>query len=250
MANGSEALDALRAAIQNAVPFQLALLDFNMIGMDGGELAEKIKADKVISDTPLILVTSFPQRGDAARMLEAGFDAYLTKPVKQSHLQQAMSAVMGLQRNEEPVEKKILITKHTLDEAERGRYKILVVEDNLINQKFAVKLLEKEGYRCDVATNGVEAVEALSRAPYDLVLMDCQMPEMDGFKATEEIRKREGDTRHTPIVAMTANVMQGDRQRCLKAGMDDYISKPVSAASIYEILEKYLSKAITAETVE
>ena len=132
------------------------------------------------------------------------------------------------------------MTQHTLKEFERNRHKILVVEDNVVNQKVAARLLEKEGYRCDVVANGLEALEALGRIRYDLVLMDCQMPEMDGFEATRHIRKSEGDGRRTPIIAMTANAFQGDRDRCLAAGMDDYISKPVQKKLLYQLLDNYL----------
>jgi len=234
--SGQQALDMLRAAYDTRNPYQLVLLDFQMPGMDGETCAREIRADEKINDIPLILVTSVPRRGDAVKMLEAGFDAYLTKPVKQSHLFDAMATVMGLQQK--PAQKnKTLLTSHILTEAEAGRSKILVVEDNTVNQKVAVRMLEKAGYRCDVAADGQEAVEALSRIPYDLVLMDCQMPVMDGYEATAEIRKREGRDKHTWIIAMTANAMQGDREHCLEAGMDDYISKPVTAPALNNLLE-------------
>jgi len=173
-------------------------------------------------------------------MLEAGFDAYLTKPVKQSQLYDAISTVLGFLQKAEPADKKVLITRHTLNEAAQRRFKILVVDDNIVNQKVAAKMLEKEGFRCDVAADGKEAVDTLSRIQYDIVFMDCQMPGMDGYEATAEIRKREGRVKHTPIIAMTAHAMQGDRERCLEAGMDDYISKPVTELSLRKILVKYL----------
>jgi len=239
--DGPDALEKLRAAVEAGRPFQLALLDYQMPGMDGEVLAREIKADPKIAHTPLILATSVPRRGDSARMLEAGFDAYLTKPVKQSHLYDSIATVMGLQQKEDPATKRALITKHTLHEAARGRFKILVVEDNIVNQKVAALILEKAGYRCDVAANGKEAVEALSRIPYDLVLMDCQMPVMDGFEATAEIRKLDGEARHTTIIAVTAHAGKEDRERSLEAGMDDHITKPVSAKVLNEILEKYLA---------
>ena len=211
-----------------------------MPDMNGGELAKKIKASPEIADTHLILLSSIPRRGDAVRMLAAGFGAYLTKPVKQSQIYDAIVTLLGLAQTSTPGRQQPLITQHSLIEAARGRFRILLVEDNIVNQKVAARMLEKAGYRCDVAANGLEALEALDRIPYDLLFMDCQMPEMDGYEATRQIRKREADQQHTPIIAMTANAMKGDRELCLKAGMDDYISKPVSAAAINDVLEKHL----------
>jgi len=240
--DGFEALEMLRAAFQAGKPYPIALLDFQMPGMDGEELARKIKETPDLSETPLILVTSVPRRGDASRMLEAGFSAYLTKPVKQCQLHDTIAAVMGLQQSKDPAKKRTLITRHSLSESTKARFKILVAEDNVGNQKVAARMLEKAGYRCDVAANGKEAVEALSRIPYDLVFMDCQMPVMDGYDATVEIRRRESEARHIPIIAMTAHTMKGDREKCLEAGMDDYIGKPVTKKTLHEVLEKYLSQ--------
>jgi len=240
-ADGPQALEMLRAAVQAGKPFEIALLDYQMPVMDGEDLAKAIKADPELARTSLILATSIPRRGDAARMLEAGFDAYLTKPVKQWQLHDAIAAVMGLEQRGVPKKDRGLITRHTLSEAARARFKILLAEDNIVNQKVAVRMLEKSGYRCDVAANGKEAVEALTRIAYDLVLMDCQMPVMDGYEATAEIRRREGDGEHTPIIAMTAHAMKQDREECLAVGMDDYVSKPVSTEALSEILGKYLS---------
>jgi len=240
--DGFEALEMLRAAFQAGKPYPIALLDFQMPGMDGEELARKIKETPDLSETPLILVTSVPRRGDASRMLEAGFSAYLTKPVKQCQLHDTIAAVMGLQQSKDPAKKRTLITRHSLSESTKARFKILVAEDNVVNQKVAARMLEKAGYRCDVAANGKEAVEALSRIPYDLVFMDCQMPVMDGYDATVEIRRRESEARHIPIIAMTAHTMKGDREKCLEAGMDDYIGKPVTKKTLHEVLEKYLSQ--------
>jgi len=237
--NGLEALALLQKAADDKMAFQLALLDFKMPGIDGEELARMIRVDTKIASTRLILTTSLPRRGDADKMLEAGFDGYLSKPVKQSHLYDAIATVMGI-RKETDMPKKTLVTKHTLNEADRGRFQILIVEDNLVNQKVAVRMLEKAGYRCDVAINGQEAVEALRGSRYDLVLMDCQMPVMDGYKATATIREFESEAKDTTIIAMTAHAMTGDRERCLEAGMDDYLSKPVTAAALDKIVSKYL----------
>jgi len=177
-------------------------------------------------------------------MLDLGFDAYLTKPVKYSHLMETILTVLGL-RHKPNLAMKTLVTQHVIEEADRRPFKILVVEDNVVNQKVAARMLERKGFRCDVAADGREAVVALSRISYDLVFMDCQMPVLDGFEATAEIRSREGESRHTPIVAMTANATKEDRERCLKVGMDDYLSKPVTASALDRILDKY----ITRETI-
>jgi len=238
--DGFQALEQLRAVAGTEKSFQLVLLDFQMPGMDGEVCAREIRSDERISGIPLILVTSVPRRGDAAKMLEAGFDAYLTKPVRHSHLYDTILTVLELAQKPAMTEK-ILVTRHILKTKTQKHFKILVVEDNIVNQKVAARMLESAGYRCDVAADGLEALEALSRIPYDIVFMDCHMPEMDGYQATEEIRKREAVDRHTPIIAMTANAMSGDRDLCLKAGMDDYISKPVKVEDLNNILEKYLS---------
>ncbi|MEW6441331.1 MAG: response regulator [bacterium] len=241
--NASQGLAMLRAAVEIGSPFQIALIDFQLPDMDGDQLASRIKEDATIAATPLILLTSYPRRGDAARMIEVGFDAYLTKPAKQAHLYNAIAAVVGRHQKPEPGAgpKRALVTRHTINEAMRGRSKVLLVEDNLVNQKVAARMLEKEGCRCDIASNGLEAVEALSRMPYDLIFMDCQMPGMDGYEATRKIREMEGaGSRRTPIIAMTACAMRGDRERCLEAGMDDYISKPVSTGVLGELLGRYL----------
>ncbi|NOS76537.1 MAG: response regulator [Nitrospira sp.] len=242
---GWQALDRLRSAAEQGMPFGIALLDMHMPGMDGLELARRIKAEPQISHTRLILLTSLGRRGDAKAAQDAGIAAYLTKPVRQSQLYACLSlvladpsaAVSDTAHTPAPI-----ITRHSLSEVQaQSRGRILVAEDNSINQKVAVKMIEKLGYRVDVAGNGREAVEALERISYALVFMDCQMPEMDGFEATTAIRRREGSGRRTPIIAMTANAMQEDHDRCLTAGMDDFVSKPVNAKHLQEILHRWVS---------
>lgn len=210
--------------------------------MDGTTLAREIRGDQAIRQTRLVMVTSAPRRGDGTTMQRLGFDAYLTKPVKQRHLRECLLSLVGRYERKEVEEPARLITRHTLNEAARDRYRILLVEDNVVNQKVARHLLERLGYRCDLATNGREAVSATDRKFYDLVLMDCHMPEMDGFEATAAIRDREGNTRHTPIIAMTALAMTGDRERCLDAGMDDYIPKPIDVEVLRDKLTAWLDQ--------
>ena len=237
----TEAVEKLRMAADTSQPFDLALLDFETSAMSGETLATQIRGDALLEDLPLILLTPMAQRNAAKRMEADGISGYLAKPIKESQLFDRIAVVMGLEQRKDSTGKGRLITRHTLTDAQRARVRILLVEDNLVNQKVAVHILQKGGYRCDVAANGLEAVEALSSLPYDLVFMDCQMPEMDGFAATAAIRYREEEQgTRIPIIAMTANAMQGDRERCLEAGMDDYISKPVRPEDLLAMLEKWL----------
>ena len=239
--DGPEALRTLRDASARGEPYDVALLDMEMPGMDGVELAKKIKADPAISSICLVLLTSVGRRGDAEVARQAGIDAYLTKPVRQSELHGAMAAVVG-GREVASYGTSSLVTRHTLrEERVASKARVLVAEDNQVNQKVAVKMLEKLGYRADVAGNGLEVVEALERIPYAVVLMDVQMPEMDGLEATREIRKREDGGRKTRIIAMTAGAMREDREMALEAGMDDYVSKPVKPEELEAVLERWLS---------
>ncbi|MDJ0841375.1 MAG: response regulator [Acidobacteriota bacterium] len=215
----------------------LTILDFRLPEYDAMDLVEAIR--EVYPEMRFLLLTSIPSRGDAREAVAHGVDGYLTKPIKLHRLYDNIAAVMRPEEYRER-DKNKLVTSHFLREHDTHRYKILVVEDNIINQKVVVRLLSKVGYRCDVAANGLEAVEALGRIPYDLVLMDCQMPEMDGFQATKMIREREEGDNHIPIVAMTANALSGDREDCLAAGMDDYLSKPLEQEKLYETLQKLL----------
>jgi len=247
--SGQRALELLRSALAQGKPYDLAILDLMMPGMDGFELARTIKSDPATAGVCLVLLTSFGQRGDSTRAREVGVSAYLTKPVRQSQLFNCLAGAVnqptiGKERLAAAVTRPALITRHALAETRTESNKlILLAEDNMVNQKVAVRQLQKLGYRADAVANGREALEALQRIPYDLVLMDCQMPEMDGYEATAEIRWREGTTKHTPIVAMTANALQGDREKCIAAGMDDYVSKPVKLEELADVIEKLLGAA-------
>ncbi len=250
--NGKHALEMLRAAVGRGESYDLAILDKQMPHMDGIELARRIKADPAIATTQLILLTSLGQQEDSEEARQAGIAASLTKPVRQSQLYDALAMVMAAAAD---VTSPPAATDaspaiwHDLEEASiQPRAHILVAEDTLVNQKVAEQMLEKRGHSVDIAENGLQAVEALSRTPYAAVLMDCQMPTMDGYEATAEIRKREGDTRHIPIIAMTAHALQGEREKCLAAGMDDYISKPVRAEELEAVLERWIPQvALCAE---
>jgi signal transduction histidine kinase/CheY-like chemotaxis protein len=244
--DGNRALELLRAAAAQHEPYDIVLMDTYMPGITGFELARAIKGDPSIAAVPLVLMTSFGQRGDGQVAREIGVAAYLTKPVRESQLFDCLvtvldrSGVMSIQSNAATPAKRV--TRYALKERETmSRKLILVAEDNIVNQLVAARQLEKIGYRADVVANGLEAVEALTRIPYDLVLMDCQMPEMDGYEATAAIRLREGQSKHTPIIAMTANAMEDERGKCLAAGMNDYVSKPVKFEELHAMLARWLS---------
>ena len=246
--DGQRALEMLRGAAEAGDPYDLAILDMEMPRMDGVELARRIKGDPSIASTKLVMASSAGRGKEAEEAREAGVEAYLTKPVRQSRLFEAIAIVMGTREEAaapEGEQKRQLVTRHSLKEAKASsRARLLVAEDNAVNQKVAAKMLEGLGYGADVVANGQEAVEALfSRIPYAAVLMDAQMPELDGYEATMEIRKREGpQNRHTPIIAMTANAMQGDREKALAAGMDGYVTKPVRPEELQAALQRWVSE--------
>jgi signal transduction histidine kinase/CheY-like chemotaxis protein/HPt (histidine-containing phosphotransfer) domain-containing protein len=238
--DGAEALFMTEQALALGDPYKLILLDARMPGMDGFSAAEQLRGDPAHAGTSLLMLTSAGLRGDAARCKELGLNAYLTKPIALTELREAMEAALG------QTDPDRLITRHSLRE-ERGKYTILLAEDNPVNQKLAVKLLEKQGHTVRVADNGRLAVEAWRQGGHDFVLMDMMMPEMDGLEATRRIREEE-QTRggRIPIIAMTANAMQGDRERCLDAGMDGYVSKPVKPEVLYQEIERVLGASATA----
>ena len=223
------------AWIQAGELFDAGILDMHMPELDGVALARAIREQRTAAALPLLLFTSLGRREAGAESV--GFAAHLTKPIKPSQLFDALVGVLAGQP--------IRVDKRTpsrleLDPemARRHPLRILLAEDNVVNQKLALRLLEQMGYRADVAANGLEAVEAIERQPYDLVLMDVQMPEMDGFEASREIARRWPGDRRPRIVAMTANAMQGDRELCLAAGMDDYMSKPIRVEELVAALER------------
>jgi signal transduction histidine kinase/CheY-like chemotaxis protein len=233
ISSGEAALDALDRARATGCPFPLAILDFQMPGMDGFALAERIRAQTELRYTHLFMLTSAGQRGDAARCQEIGIEVYLMKPVKQSALLEAIAHSLGRPAAAAPASP---LTRHSLGES-RPKLRVLLAEDNAINQKLAVRLLEKHGHTVTVANDGAEAVAAAREGEFDVVLMDVQMPNMDGLEAAAAIRALErGTARHIPIVAMTAHAMKGDEERCLEAGMDGYISKPIQPDRMMEVI--------------
>jgi CheY-like chemotaxis protein len=215
--------------------FGLILTDFNLPDMDGFTLVRQLRQEAVQTRRPKVIMMSPPgQRQDPARFRLPGVDAYLTKPVSQSEMFDAIVHVLGTPESQ--AEPSPPVTPHTLPEEQR-RFRILLAEDNLVNQRLVSRLLERRGHSVTVTGNGREALAALDRDDFDVVLMDVQMPEMDGFEATAAIRGQEVRTdRHLSIVAMTAHAMQGDRERCLAAGMHGYIPKPVKPHELYKLL--------------
>jgi CheY-like chemotaxis protein len=213
--------------------------------MDGLTVARAIKADSCIANTRLVVLTSLGQKLTPEEMRETGVASCLIKPVRQSDLFNTLVNIMSANPPTARPRHAIVTSAPVID---HPGVRILVAEDNIVNQKVALRQLRKLGYNADLVANGLEALEALERIPYSLILMDCQMPEMDGWEATRRIREREAalHQRRTPIVAMTADAMQGDRERCLQAGMDDYIAKPVRIDELEAALERQLRPARTA----
>jgi len=260
--DGPRALQTLNKALDENDPFRIAVIDMQMPGMDGETLGRIIQKDDRLTDTRMVMLTSLGTRGDSRRFQEIGFAAYSTKPIRHQELKAVLSLALG---DRDKSTHQPIATRHTARETLNlfaGRKeRILIAEDNITNQQVALGLLKKLGVRADAVANGAEALKALETLPYDLVLMDVQMPEMDGFEATKRIRNYElgimnkaqtDDSSSSfvirnssfviPIIAMTAHAMQGDRERCIQAGMNDYITKPVSLQALAEVLDKWLPK--------
>jgi signal transduction histidine kinase/CheY-like chemotaxis protein len=239
--SGPAALDRLRAARREGRPFSLALLDMQMPGMDGITLAREIHSDPELAETPAILLSSMGSNWSAEDLSAIGIRTRLTKPVRHSNLIQSIVNVLARPNpgeDREPVDPTPPLPRRA---STGSKGCVLLVEDNVVNERVATRMLERLGYRVEVAANGIEALATMDEKSFDLVLMDCQMPQMDGFEASRAIRLREGSAKHTTIVAMTANAMQGDRERCLEAGMDDYISKPVVIGDLEAILDRWMN---------
>ncbi len=241
--SGDEALEQLALAAASGTPFALAILDMKMPGMNGLALAAAISATPQLASIKLVMMTSLGRLTDGDTLRAAGIARCLTKPVKQSQLFDCLATVMGAH-----LEPRGLTGRGTMIGewqspgvgGERLRGRVLVAEDNKVNQRVTLHLLRRLGYAADAVANGAVAIEALSHIPYDLVLMDCQMPELDGYAATAAIRQQEGSRRHTPIIALTAHALQGDREKCLAAGMDDYLSKPVDHTELGAVLARWM----------
>jgi signal transduction histidine kinase/DNA-binding response OmpR family regulator len=240
-AGGEEALVELSAGRRAGEPFALILTDMHMPGMDGFALVERILQTPELATATIMMLTSAGHRGDAERCKQLGVAGYLLKPIRQSELREAIARVLGAREQKGAIP---LITRFSLQDA-RDPSEVLFVllaEDNLVNQRLATRLLEKRGHRVVVAANGREALEAIGKQAFDLVLMDVQMPDMDGLEATARIREAEKMTgKHQPVVALTAHAMKGDEEKCLAAGMDGYLVKPIRPQELDDILEKHLA---------
>jgi PAS domain S-box-containing protein len=240
--DGEKALAELSSALKAGESYGLILTDMHMPKMDGFGLIERIRQMPELSTAIIMMLTSAGHRGDAVRCQDLGVSAYLLKPIRQSELREAIARVLGAREQKGAIP---LITRYSLGDAQEPAavLRVLVAEDNAVNQRLASRLLEKRGHRVTVMVNGREALEALEKQTFDLILMDVQMPEMDGFEATSAIREREKHTgAHIPIIALTAHAMKGDMERCLAAGMDGYLSKPIRPQDLDEILETYLAR--------
>ncbi len=240
--SGEMGLTLMHAAVKAKAPYDVVISDMQMPYMDGRELGGKIKEDPVLSETKLIMLSSRGMRGDSADVKKIGFSAYLTKPIRRSHLFDCLTMVFGREKENRESDTSV-ITRHSVSEARKKNIKILIAEDNIINQKLALKLMEKFGFKADAVANGEEAIRSLSMIPYDLVLMDVQMPEMDGFQATKKIRDPSSRVinHNIPVIAMTAHAMSGDRKLCLDAGMDNYVAKPINPEELLRTINNYTS---------
>lgn len=227
-------------------PYKVVLLDMQMPEKDGITTLAEIKQNDLVKDVHVVILTSMGHRGDAEKLTSLGCEGYLVKPVKKDHLQEMIITVLGQKVGTGTLRlgTSQLITSHTISERRRKMVQILLAEDNPINQKLAVNLLQKAGYSVDVVDNGQMAVDAMLNKDYTLVLMDVQMPEMDGLEATHLFRMKELPGKRMPIIAMTAHAMKGDRERCLSAGMDDYLSKPLEPQEFFQTIYNWINKSL------
>jgi signal transduction histidine kinase/DNA-binding LacI/PurR family transcriptional regulator/DNA-binding response OmpR family regulator/HPt (histidine-containing phosphotransfer) domain-containing protein len=234
--SGAKGLEMLQSAYRAGDPYQIVLLDMQMPGMDGEQMTKAIKDDPFVRNVKIIILTSIGQRGDAARLQALGCAGYLVKPLRQQMLYDTITAVLGRKEDDGH----ILITRHVISELKRQGMRLLLVEDNPINQKLAVVLLQKAGFSVDTVEDGKQALEQKQKGNYNAILMDVQMPVMDGFAATQRIRQLEkGTKQHIPIIAMTAHALKGDQERCLAAGMDDYVSKPLDPQALLKTIDRW-----------
>ncbi|MGA1823133.1 MAG: response regulator [bacterium] len=240
--SGAEALGKLYQAAAEGNPFHIAIIDMRMPHMDGESLGRKIKADPAIADTLLVMLTSIGQRRDVEQIRKIGFSTYLTKPVKQSQLYNCLAMVSGINTTGNDGPSNPNVNGNSIAENPQRKLRILLAEDNEMNQFVAANTLKKLGHQVITVNNGQKAIDALDTDIFDLVFMDGQMPVMNGLEATKEIRRREGDTgRHIPIIALTAYAIKGDREKFLQAGMDDYITKPLKNKELAEVIKKFIS---------
>jgi CheY-like chemotaxis protein len=255
-AGGEDALEALRSAHGSGDPYQIAIVDYQMPTMDGAMLSAAIKTDPRLKDTVVVMLTSIGNWSEVRRLEGASVDACLVKPVRNSQLLNTLVNAWSKQLDRLSQDRALsnLQVATAARVTHAGKFaglaiRVLVVEDNVVNQKVATRMLERLGLRADVAANGREAIHMLDLLPYDLVFMDCQMPEMNGYEATAEIRRGEGTDRHITILAMTAEATVSCQEQCAQAGMDGFISKPVKLEDIIEAIRNW-SLAAEAQVAE
>ncbi len=237
-----EAMKLLRLAAETNGPFDVVLIDNLMPGIQGEELVRTIKNDPCLAKAKLVVLTGSGLRGDAAKAKKAGFDAYLTKPIKQYQLIACLMEVLGNAHQSADIKSVSFLTRHSLKEMQNANVKILLVEDNIINQKLESLILEKFGFRVTIVSNGREAIQELAQTRYELVLMDVQMPVLDGFATTQIIRDPSSEVldHNVPIIAMTAHAMKGHREECIQHGMNDYLTKPIQTGLLYRTIRRFL----------
>jgi two-component system, sensor histidine kinase and response regulator len=249
--SADEALSLMRHAAAAGRPFEVALLDHQMPGCDGATLGTTIQTEEALRGARLILLTSSGQRGDGRLFSELGFAGYLLKPVTHRDLTDCLTMVLGTQAEGWRMSTQPIVTRHALrSQRVREAHHILLAEDNLVNQKVACRILEKLGFRVDVAADGQAAFNAWQSGRYDLILMDCQMPVMDGYETTRKIREQESGAKHIPIIALTAHAMKGADNECRAAGMDEYLSKPIDREQLRQALDRWLSDPGETQAVE
>jgi signal transduction histidine kinase/CheY-like chemotaxis protein len=248
-AGGTEALCLMHRQLGVKEPFDAVILDMLMPEMDGKTLGRRIKADPLLTQTILVMLTSAGKRGDATMLQDIGFAAYLVKPVKQQQLRECLSTVLGIPQRAVFKPAAPILTRHRLTEERKRSIRILLVEDNPINQKVALKMLKKFGYSADTAASGAQALKQLETISYHIVLMDVGMPDMDGFQVTAVIRDPQSSVlnHHVVIIALTAHAMQGDREKCIENGMNDYLPKPINPQDLLDTIEKWVIPLIKAE---
>jgi two-component system, sensor histidine kinase and response regulator len=241
VSSGRLALDSMFKALDDGQPYDLVLLDCHMPGLDGFDVATAIKQRPELGNVSIMMLTSDAQSGDIVRCQELGIAAHLIKPISQSELLHTILRVLG--KSHTHIAQPSTPLDPYLTSPPGSPLNILVAEDNAINQKVALSLLKKQGHTVVLAGSGIEAIALWETGNFDLIFMDVQMPEMDGFMATAAIREKELlSGKRTPIIAMTAHAMKGDRERCLAAGMDEYVPKPIQSQQLYDVMQTATSR--------
>jgi PAS domain S-box-containing protein len=250
--NGPSGLTRLQQASRTDDPYQIVIINKQMRSMDPETLGRMIKSDPESGNPALVMVTAMGQRGDVPHLQDLGFSAYLSKPIKPSQLAACLLSVTDRPFETPSESTPPLITRHTIEEDKKRNIHILLAEDNKVNQKLTTRILEKLGYSIDTVSNGKEAIRAISETPYDLVLMDVQMPKLDGIDATRIIRNAQSKmfNPQLPIIAMTAHAMKGDKEKCLEAGMDEYISKPINPQELFNAIERQLVRRFKKDEIK